>query len=129
MGLCDDIKKQICNDAREALNEVREKTSETLDENSLGYYDGGKPRKYIRTGTLIDASNVTSVQGSMDSFGFKAEVNGDRIGYNTGTFTGWQVVGATQEGTSGVVGNYGYWDRTEDEIPEILDNAFSKKFN
>jgi len=123
------IRRQIERDARNALNEARDKTSKKLDENLLGFYAGGDPIQYQRTGTLINASNVTPVQGSSDSFGFKAEMDGNRIGYNTGTFTGWQVVRATEEGTSGVVGSPGYWEKTDEEIPDIVDSAFSKRFD
>ena len=128
MGLCDDLRRQISRDARSAMNSARNKVSKKLDDNLLGYYASGKPKVYQRTGTLIDASNVTPVQGSDESFGFKAEMDGERISYDTGTFNGGQVVHVTEEGTAGVVGNPGYWEKTEAEIPSIVDKAFSRKF-
>lgn len=129
MGLCDDIKRKIENDVQNAMNVARDKTSKQLDDNILGFYGGGEPNIYSRTGTLIDASDVTSVSGGSDSYEFTASMDGNKISYSTGTFSGSQVVDATELGTSGVVGKSGYWEKTESEIPNIVDSELSKKFN
>ena len=75
--------------------------------------------------TLLESPNTTPVSGGGNHFEFKAEMQ-DNISYHTGTYTGAQVIDATEQGHSGTLGKHGYFAKTEAEIPEIVDRNMSK---
>ena len=50
----------------------------------------------------------------------------DGISYSTGTFSGGQVIDATERGGAGTIGNHGYFQRTEEAVQSILDSEFAK---
>lgn len=83
------------------------------------------PVKYERTGTLLESPNTTPVSGGGNLFKFKAEME-ESISYHTGTYTGAQVIDATEQGHSGTLGKHGYFAKTEAEIPEIVDRNMAK---
>ena len=112
-------------DVRSGMNAARDEVEEKLEDNVLGYYDIGNPVMYQRTGTLLESPNTTPVSGGGNHFEFKAEMQ-DNISYHTGTYTGAQVIDATEQGHSGTLGKHGYFAKTEAEIPEIVDRNMSK---
>ena len=120
-----EVKKLIEKDVRAGMNAARDEVKPTFEDNVKGYYDIGNPIKYERTGTLLESPNTTPVYGSGNRFEFKAEMQ-DNISYHTGTYTGAQVIDATEQGHSGTLGKHGYFAKTEAEIPEIVDRNMSK---
>ena len=107
------------------MNAARDEVEIKLEDNVMGYYDLGNPVKYERTGTLLESPNTTPVSGGGDHFEFKAEME-ENIAYHTGTYSGAQVIDATEQGHSGTLGRHGYFAKTEAEIPEIVDRNMSK---
>lgn len=120
-----EVKGLVEKDVRSGMNAARDEVEEKLEDNVLGYYDIGNPVKYERTGTLLESPNTTPVSGGGNHFEFKAEMQ-DNISYHTGTYTGAQVIDATEQGHSGTLGKHGYFAKTEAEIPEIVDRNMSK---
>lgn len=120
-----EVKKLIEKDVRSGMNAARDEVEIKLEDNVMGYYDIGNPIKYERTGTLLESPNTTTVSGGGNHFEFKAEMQ-DNISYHTGTYTGAQVIAATEQGHSGTLGKHGYFAKTEAEIPEIVDRNMSK---
>lgn len=120
-----EVKSLIEKDVRAGMNAARDEVEIKLEDNVMGYYDLGNPIKYERTGTLLESPNTTPVSGGGDHFEFKAEMQ-DNISYHTGTYTGAQVIDATEQGHSGTLGKHGYFAKTEAEIPEIVDRNMSK---
>lgn len=120
-----EVKSLIEKDVRAGMNAARDEVEIKLEDNVLGYYDFGNPIKYERTGTLLESPNTTPVSGGGDHFEFKAEMQ-DNISYHTGTYSGAQVIDATEQGHSGTLGRHGYFAKTEAEIPEIVDRNMSK---
>ena len=49
----------------------------------------------------------------------------DEISYSTGTFSGEQVIDATERGGAGTIGNHGYFQKTEEAVQSILDSEFN----
>ena len=92
--------------------------------NVNGYYDGSTPQRYQRTGTLLTSPDSTPVQGSGKHLEFSVYMN-DGISYSTGTFSGTQVIDATERGGAGTIGNHGYFQRTEESVQSILDSEFN----
>lgn len=120
-----EVKGLVEKDVRSGMNAARDEVEEKLEDNVLGYYDIGNPVIYQRTGTLLESPNTTPVSGGENHFEFKAEME-ENISYHTGTFSGAEVIDATEQGHSGTLGKHGYFAKTEAEIPEIVDRNMSK---
>lgn len=120
-----EVKKLMEKDVRAGMNAARDEVKVKLEDNVMGYYDIGNPVKYERTGTLLESPNTTPVSGGGNLFKFKAEME-ESISYHTETYTGAQVIDATEQGHSGTLGKHGYFAKTEAEIPEIVDRNMAK---
>lgn len=120
-----EVKKLMEKDVRAGMNAARDEVKVKLEDNVMGYYDIGNPVKYERTGTLLESPNTTPVSGGGNLFKFKAEME-ESISYHTGTYTGAQVIDATEQGHSGTLGKHGYFAKTEAEIPKIVDRNMAK---
>lgn len=120
-----EVKNLIEKDVRSGTNAARDEVEITFEDNVTEYYSVGNPVIYDRTGTLLESPNTTPVSGGGNHFEFKVEMQ-DSISYHTGTYTGAQVIDATEQGHSGTLGKHGYFAKTEAEIPEIVDRNMSK---
>ncbi len=115
---------QIMKDMQSAVNRSKDRIEMELFMNVNGYYDGSTPQRYQRTGTLLTSPDSTPVQGSGKHLEFSVYMN-DGISYSTGTFSGAQVIDATERGGAGTIGNHGYFQRTEEAAQKILDSEFN----
>lgn len=91
-----------------------------------GYYTG-YPECYARTGTLATAPDTEGVFGGGDMVSMKMYMDAG-ISYSTGRFSGIEVLDATNNGTAGVVGTPGHWDRAEKKSKQIVDSNYSAEF-
>ena len=119
------LERQIMRDITSAANRARDRIEMELLFNVNNYYDGSFPQKYQRTGTLLTSPDSTPVQGSGKHLEFSVYMN-DGIAYSTGTFSGAQVIDATERGGAGTIGNHGYFQRTEEKVESILNSEFGK---
>ena len=119
------LERQIMKDMQSAANRAKDKIEMELFMNVNGYYDGSTPQRYQRTGTLLTSPDSTPVQGSGKSLEFSVYMN-DGISYSTGTFSGAQVIDATERGGAGTIGNHGYFQKTEEAVQSILDSELAK---
>ena len=119
------LERQIMKDMQSAATRAKDKIELELFMNVNGYYDGSTPQRYQRTGTLLTSPDSTPVQGSGKHLEFSVYMN-DGISYSTGTFSGAQVIDATERGGAGTIGNHGYFQRAEEAVQSILDSEFSK---
>ena len=120
-----EVKNLIEKNVRSGMDAARDEVKQTFEDNVTEYYSVGNPVIYDRTGTLLESPNTTPVSGGGNHFEFKVEMQ-DSISYHTGTYTGAQVIDATEQGHSGTLGKHGYFAKTEAEIPEIVDRNMSK---
>ena len=118
------LERQIMKDMRSAANRAKDRIEMELFMNVNDYYDGSTPQRYQRTGTLLTSPDSTPVQGSGKHLEFSVYMN-DGISYSTGTFSGAQVIDATERGGAGTIGNHGYFQRTEEAAQKILDSEFN----
>ena len=118
------LERQIVKDMQSAANRAKDRIETELFMNVNGYYDGSTPQRYQRTGTLLTSPDSTPVQGSGKHLEFSVYMN-DGISYSTGTFSGGQVIDATESGDAGTIGNHGYFQRTEEAAQKILDSEFN----
>lgn len=118
------LERQIMKDMQSAANRAKDKIEMELFMNVNGYYDGSTPQRYQRTGTLLTSPDSTPVQGSGKHLEFSVYMD-DGISYSTGTFSGAQVIDATERGGAGTIGNHGYFQRTVDKVESILNSEFN----
>lgn len=119
------FERQIMKDMRSATQRSKDRIEMELFMNVNGYCDGSTPQRYQRTGTLLTSPDSTEVQGSGKHLEFSVYMD-DGISYSTGTFSGGQVIDATERGGAGTIGNHGYFQRTEEAVQSILDSEFAK---
>lgn len=112
-------------DVRSVAESARNEIEKELQDNVMDYYSSGSPIKYERTGTLLESPNTTPVSCAGKHFTFESYLN-DSISYHTGKYTGAEVIDATEDGHSGTLGKRGYFKRTEEAVPEILEKALSQ---
>ena len=118
------LERQIMKDMRSSAGRSKDKIEMELFMNVNDYYDGSTPQRYQRKGTLLTSPDSTPVQGSGKHLEFSVYMN-DGISYSTGTFSGAQVIDATERGGAGTIGNHGYFQRTEEAARKILDSEFN----
>lgn len=111
-----------------AMRETRNKVDNDLKENVGHFYDTPLPKRYDRTETLKESPKVSDVDFGGNWTSFYAEMD-DGISYSTGSFSGTEVLYATEYGEYGVIGNPGYWQKTEDNIQNNLDESFGAHFS
>ena len=116
------LKKALQKQMRSAMEEVNEKSFAAANENIEGFYTGD-PAYYKRTGMLGASAESTGVYGNGDNL--KTTISLDQsYQYNTGTWSAAQVMDAAEKGY--LVGTGGFWEKTEEDIEDIIDNAFTK---
>lgn len=118
------LERQIMKDMQSAARRSKDRIEMELFMNVNGYYDGSTPQRYQRTGTLLTSPDSTPVQGSGKHLEFSVYMD-EGISYSTGTFSGAQVIDATERGGAGTIGNHGYFQRTEESVQSILDSEFN----
>lgn len=119
------LERQIMKDMQSAAQRSKDKIEMELFMNVNDYYDGSTPQRYQRTGTLLTSPDSTPVQGSGKHLEFSVYMD-EGITYRTGSFSGAQVIDATERGKAGTIGNHGYFQRTEEAVQSILDSEFAK---
>lgn len=124
------VKAAIRKKTQQAIGEISEKGYEVAKNNVDGFYTG-TPVYYKRTGKLGDSPRTTGVQGKGSCVSTEIYLD-DSYSYETGTWTAEQVMNAAENGYGNIVGTGGFWQRTVEEMPDIIDDAmrnagFSKK--
>ena len=124
----EELENLIRQDIMKAMNQSKNEVERKLQENVADYYSVGKPNFYKRTETLLTSPKTTPVSDSGKEFEFIAYMD-ESISYSTGTYSGAEVIDVTEKGASGVLGKSGYFKRTEEEIPEIVNKNMLKFFD
>lgn len=124
----EELENLIRQDIMKAMNQSKNEVERKLQENVADYYSVGKPNFYKRTKTLLTSPKTTPVSDSGKEFEFIAYMD-ESISYSTGTYSGAEVIDVTEKGASGVLGKSGYFKRTEEEIPEIVNKNMLKFFD
>ena len=96
------LERQIMKDMQTAAQRSKDKIEMELIMNVNGYYGGSTPQRYQRTGTLLTSPDSTPVQGSGKHLEFSVYMD-EGISYSTGTFSGAQVIDATERGGAGTM--------------------------
>lgn len=122
-----EIKKDLKRKLSKTIDEVADESEQIMDEELKGFYSGGKPSVYKRTGTLGTAPQITDKYCTGNSAGVTASLN-QNISYDTGTFSGAQVIDAAEHGEAGIVGRGGFWERSDTRIEDAVNDAIVRNF-
>lgn len=118
------IKADISRKLRSKMEQVHERAEDIMDLEILKYYGPSDPVQYEWTGNLLETPKTTGVSGGSLSVSMEAYLN-TGVSWPTGTYSGEEVISATNEGHSGTLGNHEYWERMVDKIKAAADSAFS----
>lgn len=119
----------IRREMRKAMNATKDRSHLKALENAENFYSVGDPDYYTRTGKYGDAPDTTDITGSGDYLQFDVYMNPSGHGYTTGTFSAQEVWEAAENHTAGVLGLPGRWAQTENDIEQIVNEEFGKRFN
>lgn len=119
----DKLKKSLQKEVRDATEEAVEKSFQDLHENVDNFYSafGGR---YQRTGQLAESPEMR-LYGSGDSYTGELGLDTTYQYYPAGRPTD-VIYGYAEDG--GLLGNGGFWQRTQFNIKENINEAFGKRF-
>lgn len=131
-----ELKKMLLKEARKAMTVVSKKAMADMQEETAGFYAGTTPKQYERTGALMDTPSTTPISAKGDELEFSAYLD-DTGSYTTGKNPTMHDVLelADRDNRSSsvgylapVVGNGGFWERSEAKIEKDFNETFTKFF-
>ena len=117
------LKKSLQKEVRDATEEAVEKSFQDLHENVDNFYTAPEGR-YRRTGELAESPEMR-LYGSGDSYTGELSLDTTYQYYPAGRPTD-VIYGYAEDG--GLLGNGGFWQRTQLNIEENINEAFGKRF-
>ncbi len=117
------LKKSLQKEVRDATEEAVEKSFQDLHENVDNFYTAPEGR-YRRTGQLAESPEMR-LYGSGDSYTGELSLDTTYQYYPAGRPTD-VIYGYAEDG--GLLGNGGFWQRTQLNIEENINEAFGKRF-
>lgn len=131
------LKNMLKKEMRKGMMVTADKALADMYEETAGFYTGGEPKMYKRTGTLGDSPNVTaiteidtgdSVQMSMKAY---LDTSGNYTSGSKPSLVDVFTVANSGVGTSKLrptVGRQGFWDRAEEKVEQDFKNTMKKIF-
>ena len=132
-----ELEKMLMKEMRKSMNVASKKMLADMYEETEGFYEGGEPRQYERTGALGDTPRVTAISESGNELEFDAYLDTSHR-YTTGKRpTMEDVLHLANDGivSSSVgylretVGRRGFWDRAEHKMEKTLNDTMHKFFD
>lgn len=139
MSTIPQIRQQLMRQLAKAADAANQKILAKMLEETWGFYSGGDPVMYQRTGALGDTPRTTAVSIKSGAGGASATFTAyldTNHSYTTGCNPSMKTV-LTLANNGGsmsnppmrsVVGNTGFWDRAKDSMQDILDETVSQYF-
>lgn len=106
-----------------AMQDINKKVVGKAQDNVAQFYTG-EPHFYKRTGKLGKTPDTNGVTGQGNHYSTDVFLNDDYV-YNTGTWTATQVINAAETGKGNLIGSSGFWERTLDSIPDIIEASMN----
>ena len=121
------LKRGLQNEMRAAMEEAMDLSKNAVEMETHAFYVGN-PKVYVRTGAFGDSPERTDVGGSGDSLYGEVYMDGGYT-YDTGMRpSGYTVFGWAEEGSHGILGRTGTWERSEAQIEQAINAAFVSHF-
>lgn len=118
------LKKAMLSELQDAVYEATKKSYENLKENVSHFYDSPEGR-YHRTGQLQDSPTNDGCSSTSNGAIGQISLNTSTQYSPAGRDTEW--IYNTAEANR-LLGNGGFWKKTESEIQNILDSEVAKRF-
>ena len=119
------VKDEILSDVLAAATEWESESYFSARKNLLYFYDTEPPHIYRRTGQLGNSPRTTGLTGGNGNY--SADIYLDQgYEYSTGTYSTPKVFDEAEAGGSGIIGNSGFWQKTESDIAEAEFRIFSR---
>jgi len=127
-----ELQRDIMKSMQKAVRVTEQKALADMYEETGGFYTGGEPVMYERTGALGDTPKTTSPKVNNDSVSFEAYLDQSH-GYTTGKNPSMtDVLHLTNDGNyhglRPAVGKTGFWDRAEEKIEKDLNSTMGSFF-
>lgn len=123
-----ELEAELSAELQAAMEEANSKMFNDLDSEVAGYYAGGVPDAYHRTGQLRNTPKADPVSGGGKFFSFRVYLN-PAGGYTTGMNPSMsQVLNWTNEGSHGTVGSHGYWERALSKMEKSFSSSLASHF-
>ena len=119
----DKLKKSLQKEVRDATEEAVEKSFQDLHENVDNFYTAPEGR-YRRTGQLAESPEM-QLYGSGNAYIGELSLDTTYQYYPAGRPTD-VIYGYAEDG--GLLGNGGFWQKTQFNIKENINEAFEKRF-
>lgn len=118
------LKNAILKEVVSGIEAATEKSYDKLQENVNSFYDAPEG-SYKRTGQLASSPTLDGVSHTGNGATGQISINTSTQYYPAGRDTEWIYNLAENDG---LLGNGRFWNRTENEIQEILDCEMNKRF-
>lgn len=134
-----ELRNMLMKEMRKAMTVAQKKMEADMYEETGGFYTGGEPKMYERTGALGDTPRTTSVDINGDTLSFDAYLD-QRHQYTTGSdptmgqvldLANYDIRFKTRGGANArpVVGKRGFWERAESKMEKTLNNTMKDFFD
>lgn len=136
-----ELEREIKQRMKSAMMVVQLRAETIMQEELFGFYAGGSPKRYQRTGQLGNSWRTTGVSDGGDTVSFKAYLDVGSTSYHVpnplfdftgdGTFshfTSQEVFDAAEGGYAHVVGRPGFWARSKQRFDQELNNVMAQYF-
>ena len=118
------LKNAIRKEMYAATQEATEQSFQDLRQEVSHFYDSPEGR-YHRTGQLRDSPQLDGINFNGDSAVSQFSINTGTQYAPSGRYTE-TIYNYAEDG--GLLGNGGFWQRTEEKIKKNIEDAFSKHF-
>ena len=135
----DDLKREIMGQVQKAVSVAQKKMLADMYDETEGFYTGGEPKMYQRTGALGDTPDVTAIDTSGDTVSFEAYLD-TKHKYTSGSNPNMQQVlelandgkpFRTKNGKLArpTVGKKGFWERANEKMENTFYDTMADFFD
>ena len=128
-----ELQTAIMKEIQKAMLVSEKKALADMYEETGGFYTGGEPKMYQRTGALGDTPKTTAQTVSGNEVSFEAYLDQGHV-YSTGKRPTMNAVlhlanEGSYPGLRPAVGRTQFWDRAEKKIEQDFNNTMGSFFN
>ena len=132
-----ELQTMLMGEIRKAMGVVSEKALADMYEETAGFYSGGEPDEYERTGALGDTPRTTAIENTGNGMKFEAFLDTNHK-YDTGKnppmldvlyLANDQITDSSVGWLRENVGSEGFWERAVEKIGNDFESTFFQFFN
>jgi len=128
-----ELEKMIKDEIKSAMQSISRESLEIMKQETAGFYAGGYPTMYIRTGALGETPKVEPIKDNGNTIEFEAKLDDSHV-YSTGKRPSMKdVLTLTDKGHAKglrpAVGTTGYWERADNRIQVAAWEEFAERFS